>query len=384
MARIAQIFSHVDLEKSQKYVSSGGRLFPKHHFWGFDHISNSGHDAHFVKFDKKDYLTRLGARFQVGNLRQQLNCLKESKDFDLIYDPFLKFSFVLALLKVLKLYNKPILAIAHQSYRPFKKNPLKRLKQKMVKYIYYHGIDYLLFSNENLYKENPEHKHMENVSYISSWGPEVDFFASFAENQKELPQQKYVYATGGSGRDFRILVNAIEELDFPLKITTRKPAAPWMTSLGGKIEINSTITPGLESTGIIRKDYYDALCVAIPLTRHKQPHIHNNGSTVLFEALAMGKPVVMTQNEAFPFDMEKEKVGFAIDYNDVNGWIEALRYFIENPGIAQEMGARGKYLCEKKYNYSNFGQELRQHFNYATNSVPKRFKSKMVPVHHLN
>jgi spore maturation protein CgeB len=56
--------------------------------------------------------------------------------------------------------------------------------------------------------------------------------------------------------------------------------------------------------------------------------------------------------------LEKEKIGLYVDYDDVNGWKHSVNYLINNPDEAREMGERGRFLCEKKYNYNLFSKEV--------------------------
>ena len=63
-------------------------------------------------------------------------------------------------------------------------------------------------------------------------------------------------------------------------------------------------------------------------------------------------------NKAYPLNLEKEKVGFEIDYADVKGWQQCVNYLINNPAAVQEMGERALLLCKKRYNYSIFSNEV--------------------------
>ena len=47
----------------------------------------------------------------MGNIQQQINLLKRSKEFDLIYAPFVTDITLIAFLKSMGIYKKPILAL---------------------------------------------------------------------------------------------------------------------------------------------------------------------------------------------------------------------------------------------------------------------------------
>ena len=78
----------------------------------------------------------------------------------------------------------------------------------------------------------------------------------------------------------------------------------------------------------------------------------------MVEAMAMGKPILSTFNPAHPIDIEKEKMGLTVDYGDVEGWRQALKYLKDNPDEAKEMGARALHICKTRLNYSRFSKEI--------------------------
>jgi glycosyltransferase involved in cell wall biosynthesis len=76
------------------------------------------------------------------------------------------------------------------------------------------------------------------------------------------------------------------------------------------------------------------------------------------EGMAMGKPIVSTYNRAYPFNLEKEKIGFYVDYGDVQGWKDVINYLLDHPEERLEMGERARHLCKTKYNYGLFAKNV--------------------------
>lgn len=58
------------------------------------------------------------------------------------------------------------------------------------------------------------------------------------------------------------------------------------------------------------------------------------------------------------FQLEKEGIGLMVPHKDVNAWRQAVQYLVDHPEEAQEMGLRGRYLAEKRYNLANFTQKI--------------------------
>jgi glycosyltransferase involved in cell wall biosynthesis len=316
-----------------------------------------------IEYDRNSLINKIGKKLLINNLQQQLNLLKKSKEYDLIFVPFISDVFFLAILKLLHCYKKPILGLGLDTYIPFKKNPIKRFRQKMQRYVLTNGIDQILFFNEKIYHKSNEYGILgKKVSFTDTWGVDLDIFRSYSERQTELPTMDYIYTTGISGRDYKTLIEAFKEIDFKLKITSKgDDDVNLQNNKLPNVFIDHSIKPGLYSVGLIRKDYYNSLAVAIPLVKSSQ--LETIGITVIMEAFAMGKPVISTINPMYPFDLQKEKVGLYVDYNDVEGWRQSVNYLINNPDEAREMGERGRFLCEKKYNYKMFSMEVIKRIN---------------------
>ncbi len=357
--RVIEVFPFQQLEKAYQYVQKGGKDFPAHHFWLYDAFKNNGHPTTCASYDDNSFWRKLGEALRIGNLEQQINCLKKSKEFDVIFDPEMKYTFLIALLKVLKLYRKPLISLAQRASEIENKNQLKRWKEYLVRYIYYKGTDLVIFYNKQVFQKSNQYPIKANARMVNSWGVDVDFFQSFFQEQTSPPTQNYFFATGGSLRDYETLVKAFNEINFNLKITTQGSFSEELQRLlTPNITIDNSIIPGMTSTGRIRKDYYNSLAVAVPMLDYSPYSFAPFGITVVLEAFAMCKPVIMTPQKPYPFDVEKEKIGFNVDIGDVQGWRQALSFLIDNPGEAKEMGERALHFCRKKFNYELFSKEV--------------------------
>jgi glycosyltransferase involved in cell wall biosynthesis len=276
----------------------------------------------------------------------------------------MEFSFLIAFLKIIKLFNKPVISVAQYAYQPNYRNSLKNLKSQSIRYVYFKGTDLILFYNEPLFKRSQNASLKGKSIFIDNWGVDVDHFNTFLEAQIIPPKKDYFYCTGGSLRDFKTLVSAFNSITYPLKITTIGNLKGFEgCTLTPNITLDNSLPFG--STSIIRQDYYNALAVMVPLCESER--LDTSGITVVMEAMAMGKPVITTKNKAYPFDVEKEKIGLNVDYGDEEGWRQASRYLVEHPEEAAEMSDRGRYLVQKKYNYKLFTAQVnRQVCNFIS------------------
>jgi acetyltransferase-like isoleucine patch superfamily enzyme/glycosyltransferase involved in cell wall biosynthesis len=357
MTKVLELMHFYSLDEIKEFIKKGGQ-YPLHHTWGYDQLDKKGFQVSCVEYNKKSLLNVIGLKLQIPNLQQQINCIKNKNDYDIIYAPFMQHTMFLSILKFLKFFDKPIIAIAHYAYVPNKHNILKRIKQHIIRTIYFNAIDRILFLNQTIYNKSKEYKKFSNRhSYIKHWGIDVDFFMNYVISQKYSPSSNYIFSTGKSNRDFDVLVKAFQSIPFDLRIATQlNVGISPNVKLTSNIFINTSIPLDLKLFIQFLPEYYQALAVAIPLK--KEIDYFPAGITVLLEALAMGKPIITTQNKAYPFDVEKEKVGLNVGYGDVEGWKRATNYFINHPEETKKMGERGIQLCKTKYNYLKFSDEI--------------------------
>lgn len=362
MSKVAEIIRFYSLDEIMDFIEKGGE-YPLHHVWSYDKLKEHGIPVDCIEYNNKSWLNKLGDKVQIFNLQQQINLLKRSREFDVIYVPFIADAFLIALFKSFGFYKKPVVALGLDTHLPFKSHPIKKIRQKIIRWIYKNGTDSLLFFNEIIYRKSKEYGPLSKDDNFVEWGADLDFFANYIERQTEPPSLDFIYSTGGTGRDFVTLIEAFRNLDFNLKITTKRNEG-LNKNIPDNVIIDNSVKPGLHSVGLIRKEYYNSLAVAISL--QNTGHLWPVGITVIMEALAMAKPIISTVNNMYPFNLEKEKIGFYVDYEDIKGWQDCVNYMINNPDEAREMGERGKFLCKQKYNYNIFSDgvinEIKKHY----------------------
>lgn len=352
------LFLFHPLKEIDGYTEAWEEQLCRHHFWGYDSISESDYEiVNIEDFDKKHWLNSIGEKLKITHLKQQIDAVRKSKDYDIIFVPYINYAFVLAVLKLLGLFHKPIVGIAHKIYSTDETNWFLKLRQKIIRFIYLNGVDSPLFFNEAMQKADSTYGVKGNAGFLKSWGADLEFFQSYANNQEVPPASNFFYAAGSSARDYKTLITAFNEIDFNLKITTSGDFdAELLKKITPNIIIDDSVPAGWKSTTALRKEYYNSYAVVIPVLQRKWFEVY--GITVFMEAMAMGRPLIVTDSKLYPFDVEKEKVGLKVGYGDVAGWRQAANYLIDHPDEAREMGARSLYLAKHKYNYELFSKEV--------------------------
>ena len=74
--------------------------------------------------------------------------------------------------------------------------------------------------------------------------------------------------------------------------------------------------------------------------------------------MALGLPVITTDNMNYPIDVEVEKIGLKVPFGDINSWKKAIEYVAIHTKEAKTMGEAGRYLAERIYNLEHFSSEV--------------------------
>ena len=125
----------------------------------------------------------------------------------------------------------------------------------------------------------------------------------------------------------------------------------------------------LDKKGV--KDLYSnsnvgiALCSYRPNTCYKKGSL---GNTKIFEYMMYELPVIFTDFDVFKNILKEGKFGIAVNPYDSKEVEAALRYLLDNPKIAKEMGAIGRKLVVEKYNWEAQAKILIKFYNDVVKS----------------
>ncbi|MFA5603119.1 MAG: glycosyltransferase, partial [Bacilli bacterium] len=75
------------------------------------------------------------------------------------------------------------------------------------------------------------------------------------------------------------------------------------------------------------------------------PNHRYSAPNKVYEAMMLGKPIIVSKGTGVDKIVEKEKIGICIDYTEKD-LQNALDYLTENPKVIKEMGNRAKKVFE--------------------------------------
>lgn len=114
---------------------------------------------------------------------------------------------------------------------------------------------------------------------------------------------------------------------------------------------------------LINTHYAGASAIVIPL-RNDPSERTAVGFTNLLEAMALGKPVIVTRTGALPseIDVQSAGCGLHVPAGDPRALAAAIDALSADPCAAAEMGAAGRRLAESHYNIERYARELHAFF----------------------
>lgn len=366
--------NNYDLEYIYKEWQQDGQA--GHQLWGITQMEDNGIQANILRYQQFGFLKTLSAKLKaLGDLDQQLRILAVAEPYDVIYSGHYFTTSLLALLRKLKLLRQPIVAIAFQAPRQ------SRWSQLFVK-LFVSGNDKIICLSEPI-KDHFEKElgiPAERLEFIE-WGYDVEFHPARPMHLPETHQNGYILSTGKSFRDYKTLIEAFSQLNYPLNIVgysdnildtlDRLPPHIEMTiplqaistgtadasTRSRQLPDNVKTIDRLLKTAEVNEKYNQAFAVAIPLDL--PPHKPHNalGLSSLVEAMCMGRAVIATENKDTGLSLEREKIGLTVPHRDPIAWRQAVQSLIDHPEETQEMGQRARYLAEKRYNLKHFTQK---------------------------
>lgn len=335
-----------------------GNDFPKTSLWMDFMELYTDYEIVFIEKRKSKGLIKIFEKLlMLRSLQYQIDIIRERKKYDIIFFSLDNFYFLVILLRYFKLFKKPIVAFSHYSFN-HKISSEKWywiLRWRVLSFFTINGVDKLAFMNENALNKCSEiYQLKSNCKNILHWGPDLEFYD---KNERVLDDQNYFMSIGSSNRDYDLLINAFKTSNYKLKILQFQNNFKRLDDNipGNIIFEDQLISNNLNRHEQIRAAYKGSFAVLISLEKE---YDNLTGITCLFEAMACKKPVIVTDNVLYPFDVEKEGVGLKVAYGDLTGWINAINYLAQNKDIAKEMGNRGYEIIKSRYNYNIYINEL--------------------------
>ena len=258
-------------------------------------------------------------------LEQIKNSLKVLNDYDCVVATTSGIAFALAAWKSLCFSCPPIVAI----HCGLLNNPYSFLKKKLTAYLM-RQMSTVLFGEGEL---SVLQKIAPNAFItVKQFGVDINFWQPGNSQTTEGP---YILAVGNDGRrDFETLIRAVDGLDIPCRILTKRKLPKLLPS---NVE---HIHGGWHSGGVsdqeLRTLYQQASCVVVPLWESEQP----SGQSVTLQAMACGRPVILSRTKGlWSKEMMKDYVNvLLVEPGDAELLKNALLQVLQSKDLADRLG----------------------------------------------
>lgn len=320
------------------------RRCPGQHLWGVTHLHNFGIEVDILQHSRLGFLKMVGKRV-FGDVDQQMRLFLARNRYDVIYSASQYNIRILAWLRYMGWFGVPIISIVHH---PLKKSFLNRL--------FLLGHDRLLWLSRRFADDaRRSFGGLDRKSTTVKWGVDLDFYDFHSETRTET-REVSVLSAGKCHRDYDTLVHAMKRIGHAsLRIYCSQDSVPTVRC-NDRVEVIAGESLGRNAISYDKLvgEYMRTRLVAVPLKEVKGLA----GLTSLFDAMAMGKAVVMTRNPGVNIDIEKEGFGIWVEPGDIRGWEDAISMLLSNPKKVGIMGKRARSICESRFSLEGFSGHL--------------------------
>lgn len=269
--------------------------------------------------------------------------------YDVVYTPYFCGLEWVILLRSIVLFNKKIV-IWHHSPIVRSKSFLGRIRQNL----FFRGCDAVLYFTEKLRQESWQ--PAGNKTHVVNWGPDLSFFDRIRLDYSQCTTAPYLMS-GSDSRDFDTPIKAFAEMP-----KTKIDIYPPNDEICEKYEEKF---PNIHLKRIKRSNdgYYamsvaTAKCKAVviiskPIKGRKLP----SGLTSICEAVALGKPCIITDNRYFTDEMRKAGFAIFVKVGDAEGIRNAVQQLENDKDLCQRMSAAALAYA-RKFDAVNTAKEL--------------------------
>ncbi len=292
------------------------KKMPAHHLYGIDGLVD-----HYEKYSNGEIYGVLKdggiVDFFEWNdkktkiISQVLKLKKISKKYDIIYDSLNRCSIYLGFLKKFKLFKTKLITVMH--------HPPYKIELKIAnsnKYIFFSKLylDYAL-------KECPKKK---GFFVVNEWMPDKNWYHLLDEY--DINKTGFFIDNGRARRDKEILIKAANECKIPVVYAATK------CDLDDNQSYAIPYVPNMDDDFAILKSMKKYKALILPVLKGKKEGVPIGplGATSFLDAIALGYPVLVSDNVYFANVVQEQAIGLVYRTGDLNDLKEKMKLMYEN------------------------------------------------------
>lgn len=218
----------------------------------------------------------------------------------------------------------------------------------------YSGYDGIFFLSKQIMEEAkrryPSLSH--KMTYLE-WGPEMSFYEEAYRTivEKGVVGKPVVISNGKTSRDIDLLETSCDELDIPCVIVTDK----------ARSQKANVVASGIKGQNAIKDvallDYMAKSDISIVPVAKGKSATSLCGLTSFLDALALGQPIIMSDNTNISVDIEALEIGEIYQAGNKEDLKTKLLFFVDHPERIREYGDRARAYA-MNHTYLDYCKQL--------------------------
>jgi glycosyltransferase involved in cell wall biosynthesis len=280
-------------------------------------------------------------KFTASDLRQAVTAFRQHSRVSVYISLSERIGLPLALLLSIKRIDVPHVLVAHHLT-----SPKKRALQSRIRWLQRFSRIVVLSEPQAAYLREEAMDPEEHALFIPD-SVDTDFWRS----QRSLPiTEPLVLSVGQERRDYGLLFAAARELPTLPFVVVAGSAWSMQNKVHSTLPPNVTVRRGLSYADL--RDLYDrASLVVVPLEADVPYAAGANG---LLEAMAMGKPVVLTETSGLSGYVRQGKNGCIVPPENPHALADAIRRIQEGSGGTADLGVEARRTAEAKHSLPSY------------------------------
>jgi len=348
--------NNYDMSRARAGYRAG--TYPAHHLYGTAALGDGFEVVDLPMTGSRVWRALNGrTRDRFGDLEQQAAALVRVRRGTVVFGAQGQQLAALALLRKSRLLPVPIVGVIHAK-------PVRGAGARAVVSGFDHVVAMSCVTRQSLIEGGVSASQIS----VLSWGPDLGFPGFQAA--LGAPADRGVVATGKTGRDMPLLLDALGQTGLPGSVYGDRVKLEAEVAIPENVKIVPAVARDASSTSAFTYDHtisdlQRASVVAIPLSERYPLH----GLTELADAIACGKPVIVTRAPYFDFDIEEIGCGWWVDPGDRQRWRDVLADAMSDPVRLAEMGRCGRRWAAENWNARLFADGVREIFSRLTRST---------------
>lgn len=168
-----------------------------------------------------------------------------------------------------------------------------------------------------------------------------------------------VFSGGNAFRDYALLIEAVRTL--PVRVTIyAEHAALQGLSPSGNVVLEGPVP---------RTSFLDAMAAAELVALPIRPTAVSAGQMVLLQAMAMGKPVVVTDSPAIADYVRPEETALVVPYGSADALRAAILRLHRDPALRARLGAQARAVALEQYSGAAYAARVTKILEQAAGSA---------------